>query len=291
MMRLIGLLFLILLLFSCKESRKDRIVSWVNEWSGKTIVFPDSMCLTSYKDDTVIVKYTRDKTPYTILNYVDTIGCMSCKLQLPSWKQMIEDIDSIYPNKVSLLMVFNPKGKKKFVKHLRNSHFDSFVYMDEKDTLNHINHFLHEDHFCTFLLDKDDKVVVVGNPILKYNVKKMYLDIISGESLSSVVGQSLSTVSISKHKVDLGSFMWSEVQETEITISNTGKVPLVINDIITSCGCISVEYSKKPFQPNKTLSLKIRYKADHPEYFDKTITIYCNAENSPLRLRITGNAK
>ena len=116
MIRLISLLFVTILLTSCKESRVDKITRLVNEWSGKAIRFPDNMCLTSYANDTVIMKYEREKLPYTILNYVDTIGCMSCKLQLPRWKEMLEEIDSVYPNKVNCLMVFYPKGKRKFIK-------------------------------------------------------------------------------------------------------------------------------------------------------------------------------
>ena len=256
MIRLISLLFVTILLTSCKESRVDKITRLVNEWSGKTIRFPDNMCLTSYANDTVIMKYEREKLPYTILNYVDT------------------------------------KGKRKFIKHLRDNHFDRFVFIDEMDSLNRMNNFLHEEHLCTFLLDKNDKIIAIGNPILNYNVKKMYLDIISGKTvLSSYDKQLLTDVSISKTKIDLGTFSWNDAQEVEIQISNVGKNTLVMNDVITSCGCISVEYSKEPIQSNKVLSMKIKYKAEHPEHFDKTITIYCNIKDAPLRLKISGNAE
>lgn len=292
MIRLISLLFIATLLISCKESKLDKMARLVNEWNGKIIRFPDNMRLTSYANDTVAMKYARDKLPYTILNYVDTIGCMSCKLQLPRWKEMLEEIDSTYPNKVSCLMVFYPKGKRKFIKHLRDNHFDHFVYIDEMDSLNKINNFLHEEHFCTFLLDKNDKIVAIGNPILNYNVKKMYLNIISGKTLlSSVSEQPLTIASISKEKIDLGTFSWTDTQEVELQISNVGENALVMNDVSTSCGCISVEYSKEPILPNKALSIKIKYKADRPEYFDKTVIISCNVKDTPLQLRLSGNAK
>lgn len=83
-------------------------------------------------NDTVRKKYVRERSPYTILNYVDTMGCISCRLQLLRWKEMMEELDSIYPNRVTCLMIFNPKGKKKMIKHLRNNQFDYFVYIDEK---------------------------------------------------------------------------------------------------------------------------------------------------------------
>lgn len=281
-----------MLLVSCKESKQNKIARLVNEWNGKTIRFPDNMCLTSYTNDTVVTKYIREKSSYTILNYVDTIGCMSCKLQLPRWKEMIEEIDSIYPMRVNFLMAFYPKGKRQLIKHLRDNHFDSFVFIDEMDSLNRINQFLNDDHFCTFLLDENDKIIAIGNPILKYGVRKMYLDIISGKTILSSGGEhSLTVMSVSKDKVDLGSFSWNEAQKVEFVVSNIGDFPLVINDVITSCGCTTVEYSKEPVQKGKNLTLKVKYKADHPEHFNKTITVYCNTKDSPLRLKISGNAK
>ena len=292
MTRLVRLIFIAILLLSCKESKQNRIARLVNEWNGKIIQFPDSMCLTSYRNDTAIVKYIREQTPYTILNYVDTIGCVSCRLQLPRWKTMMEELDSLYPNKVTCLMVFNPQGKRKLIKHLRNNQFNYFVYIDEMDTLNRMNKFLNEEDFGTFLLDKNDKIVAIGNPVLKPRVRDLYFHIISGKMVvSSVDKEALTVVSLLKDKVDLGDFSWNKEREAEFVISNVGKLPLVINDLITSCGCTKVDYTKKPILSGENIILKIKYKAEQPEHFNKTITVYCNAEGSPFHLKISGNAK
>lgn len=205
---------------------------------------PSQMCLTSFVNDTVITQCTRKQSSYTILSYVDTIGCTSCRLQLPKWKEMVGYLDSIYPNRVNFLMVFYPKERTKLIKYLRNERFDRFVYIDEMDSLNLMNKFLHEEHFCTFLLNKDDKIVVIGNPVLNSKVKEIYLNVISGEVMpSSNINQPLTIASLSKDSVDIGNFSWREEQTVEIVVSNCGKVPLVINDVITSCGCTTVEYS------------------------------------------------
>lgn len=292
MTRLVSLILIAILLLSCKESEQNKIARLVNEWNGKIIQFPDSMCLTSYRNDTAIVKYTREQTPYTILNYVDTIGCISCRLQLPRWKTMMEELDSLYPNRVTCLMVFNPKGKRKLIKHLRNNQFNYFVYIDEMDTLNRMNKFLNEEDFGTFLLDKNDKIVAIGNPVLKPRVRDLYFHIISGKTVvSSVDKEALTVISLLKDKVDLGDFSWNKERETEFAISNVGKLPLVINDVITSCGCTKVDYTKKPILPGENIILKIKYKAEQPEHFNKTITVYCNAESAPFKLSISGNAK
>ncbi|MEL5893774.1 DUF1573 domain-containing protein [Bacteroides sp. GD17] len=74
-------------------------------------------------------------------------------------------------------------------------------------------------------------------------------------------------------------------------MKNIGNKPLVIEDMNTSCGCTAVEYSKEPALPGKEIALNVTYKADHPEHFNKTITVYCNADTSPIVLKISGNAK
>ncbi len=292
MTRLVSLIFIAILLLSCKESEQDRIARFVNEWNGKIIQFPDSICLTSYTSDTVMTKFERDNFSYTILNYVDTIGCVSCRLQLLKWKEMMEELDSIYPNRVGCLMIFYPKEKKKIIKHLRSNQFDYFVYIDENDTINKMNGFLNEENFSTFLLDKNDKIIAIGNPVLRPAVKDLYFHIISGKTdVLSVDKEALTVVSLSKDKVDLGDFSWNKEREADFVISNVGKLPLIINDVITSCGCTKVDYTKKPVLPGENIILKIKYKAEQPEHFNKTITVYCNAENAPFKLRVTGNAE
>lgn len=214
MTRLVSLMLIAILLLSCKEPEQNRIARLVNEWNGKTIQFPDSICLTSYAGDTVMTKYTRERSSYTILNYVDTIGCVSCRLQLPRWKTMMEELDSLYPTRVTCLMVFNPKGKRKLIKHLKNNQFNYFVYIDERDTLNRMNKFLNEEDFGTFLLDKNDKIVAIGNPVLKPRVRDLYFNIISGETVvSSVDKEVLTVISFDKNKVDLGNFSWNKERE------------------------------------------------------------------------------
>jgi hypothetical protein len=66
---------------------------------------------------------------------------------------------------------------------------------------------------------------------------------------------------------------------------------LVIYDVITSCGCTKVDYSKEGIRPGDKAELTVIYEAEKAEHFSKTVTIYCNADNSPLRLKVTGNAE
>ncbi|WP_373834001.1 DUF1573 domain-containing protein, partial [Bacteroides heparinolyticus] len=82
-----------------------------------------------------------------------------------------------------------------------------------------------------------------------------------------------------------------EEQKATFVLKNIGDKLLVIEGVSTSCGCTTVTYSKEPVQPGKEKVLEVSYKAEHPEHFNKTITVYCNVEISPLVLQINGDAK
>ena len=153
-----------------------------------------------------------------------------------------------------------------------------------------MNRFPSDMTFQTFLLDKDNKVVAMGNPVLNPKIKDLYLGVIEGEKETGQAANSTS-VSVNQTVLDFGSFSQSEKQEKSFVLTNTGGGLLVIQDIITSCGCTKVEYSKEPVRPGGMLEVKVIYEAEQAEYFRKTITVYYNANKSPLRLIVKGNSK
>jgi hypothetical protein len=139
-------------------------------------------------------------------------------------------------------------------------------------------------------LDKDNKVVAMGNPVLNPQIKELYLNVIIGRTKGQQTS-SITSVSINQTTIDFGSFPQSDIQEGSFILTNMGNSLLVIQDIITSCGCTKVEYSKEPIRSGDTLKVKVIYEAEQAEYFNKRITIYCNTEDSPLRLTIKGTAR
>lgn len=277
-------------LFSCKESASDRITRLVTEWDNRKIIYPNKMYFTIFGRDTVQTGIMNSK--YSIITYVDSVGCTSCKLALNRWLKFIAELDTITESSVPVHFFLNSSNKDEVVEIFERNQFDYPVCLDENDSINILNNFPKDIFFQTFLLDKDNRVIAIGNPVLNPKIKDLYFDIISeNEAFTSIYKQILTTVSLSKDKIDFGDFSWDKRKEVEVVVINTGKVPLVINDVITSCGCTTVEYSKEPIQLGKNLNLKIKYQADHPEHFNKTITVFCNAEGSPFRLVISGNAK
>ena len=275
------------MLASCQESREEAMLRLVNEWNGKEIKFPARSVFTIQGKDTVDVKW--GNADYKVVTYIDSVGCTSCKLQLPRWKKLVEEVDSLTNGRVPFLFYFHPKDRKELRYLTRRDDFTYPVCFDERDELNRLNQFPTDMTFHTFLLDKDNKVVAMGNPVHNPKVKELYLDLITGGRSSNSSGQ-ITQVSVDQTELDFGNFPKEEKQERSFVLTNTGKGLLVIQDITTSCGCTKVEYSKEPIRPGTTMELKVIYEAEKAEHFNKTVTVYCNTKDSPLRFTVKGSA-
>ena len=288
MRKIVTLIMCVWMLASCEESREEAMLRLVNEWNGKEIKFPSRSVFTIQGKDTVDFEF--GNADYKVVTYIDSVGCTSCKLQLPRWKKLVAEVDSLTDGRVPFLFYFHPKDMKELRYLTRRDDFTYPVCFDEKDELNRLNQFPTDMTFQTFLLDKDNKVVAMGNPVLNPKIKDLYLGVIKGEKETGQVVNSTS-MSVNQTVLDFGSFPQSEKQEKSFVLTNIGGGLLVIQDIITSCGCIKVEYSKEPVRPGGTLDVKVIYEAEQAEHFNKTVTVYCNTKDSPLRLAVKGNAE
>ena len=241
--------------------------------------------------DTIMGYYERD-CDYKILTYVDSIGCIRCHLSFSAWKPFIELLKDTCPS-CNVLFFIHPMSRKNIEYLLTKEGFDYPVCIDEHDSINKLNHFPIETIFQTFLLDKNNRVVAIGNPIHNPKIKELYLNIITGKKslLKEIDSRTLTTVVLSTYQFNIGTFNWGKKQFVEFSFTNSGDNPFVVEEIYTPCGCTSVEYSKEPVQPGGNLKVKVEYQAEHSGHFDKTITVYCNAEGSPFHLKISGNAK
>lgn len=273
---------------SCVNKRKHYLCQEVVEWKGKKILFPKYSFFTIYAKDTVDVSL-KDKT-LKIISYIDSTGCLNCKLGLDRWLQLMYDLDSIHIP-IPVLFYFHPRDLNNLIFILRKHNFKYPVCIDIKDSFNILNKFPNDMAFQTFLLDNNNRVLAIGNPIHNPKVKDLYLKIIRGDALGkNTEKEVVTTVSLDKLTFSMGTFSWEKEQNTTFLLKNIGDKAFVINDVTTSCGCTSVEYAKEPIRPGKSLTLHVTYKADHPGHFDKTISVYCNVPSSPIQLRIDGNA-
>jgi hypothetical protein len=280
------LLFL-LVLFSCQGDKKKRsIARLVVEWQGKEIIFPEGMVFTRYLTDTT--DYRIPESEYKVLIYVDSIGCASCKLQLSKWKEFIAYTDSASQSNIPFLFFFHPKDYGEIRHLLKLEGFDLPVCIDLEDKLNRLNRFPADMTFQTFLLDKENKVTVIGNPIHNLAVKELYLKRIS-EQDGSPSGQIKASVAVNVTDIDMGTFKNQETKQAVFTLKNTGEGPLVIVDVAVTCGCAAVKFDKRPATPGETLKVVVDMTPKDSGFFSETITVKTNTAKY-VKLIIRGHA-
>ncbi|MFW6094930.1 MAG: DUF1573 domain-containing protein [Bacteroidota bacterium] len=74
----------------------------------------------------------------------------------------------------------------------------------------------------------------------------------------------------------------------EFEFENTGEEPLLLTRVRASCGCTTPKWPKDPIKPGDTETIKVKYNTRIKGSFSKSIVVYSNAKNSPVRLSIKG---
>ncbi|MCZ2664423.1 DUF1573 domain-containing protein [Bacteroides fragilis] len=287
-MRTIFIFVYILLFVSCQNSDKSRIARMIDEWDGKEIIYLDDLVFTTMGEDTA--KWFLKDSRYTIVTYADSIGCMGCKLKLPAWKDFISYLDSVSDHAVKVIFILHPRDEKEMAHLIKYNNFLYPVCLDTNDSFNKINKIPSNLAFQTFLLDNKNKVIAIGNPIHNPNVRTLYLNLILSAGICESRNLIQTKISLPE-TIDMGAFDWSEEKEATLIIRNIGAVSLAVENIVTSCGCTSVEYSRKPVSVKDSLVIKVKYKAESPGYFNKDIAIYCNVPSSPVHVKLSGKAQ
>ncbi len=280
---------MLLLLISCKQTENENLKKLLSEWTGKEILFPDNPSFTIYGEQKSDFKIPTNG--YKVVHYLDSTGCISCKLNLNKWKEYIEYMDSVTNGTVPCIFFFHAKEKREVKISLKEQSFNYPICMDTANEFYQLNRFPMYPILQTFLLDKNNCIVAMGDPVTNPKIKELYLNLINGKQSKQELEQTKTTATVSTSIIHFNSFFWEEKQDTTITLINTGNKPLVIHDIATSCGCTVADYDKRPAMPGKSIEVKITFKADYPEQFNKTIGIYCNTSESPYVIRVKGKAE
>lgn len=96
-------------------------------------------------------------------------------------------------------------------------------------------------------------------------------------------------ISFTKTVHDYGTLFVQGDGNCEFEFTNTGKEPLILSSVKSSCGCTVPSWPREPILPGKKESIKVKYDTGRLGPINKSITVMSNAKSSPVVLRITGN--
>lgn len=119
-------------------------------------------------------------------------------------------------------------------------------------------------------------------------MKSLFLSIWAAFSLAFAAGEE--PVAWDKTVHDFGDVSVQDGPLTcTFTLTNTGTQPVSIFEVVSSCGCTDVKWSRGKIQPGETGTISATYKnEDGPMPFDKTLTVYISGVKRPVVLRLRG---
>ncbi len=108
--------------------------------------------------------------------------------------------------------------------------------------------------------------------------------------LSSLLALSASAQKITtQHElVDCGQIVFRHPVTAEFQMKNDGNKPLIINSVLKSCGCTSVEYPKNSIAAGESFVVKATYDAKQMGVFQKQLCLYSNASDKPFIVSMRG---
>jgi hypothetical protein len=94
-----------------------------------------------------------------------------------------------------------------------------------------------------------------------------------------------------KKEYDFGNIPQNIPATATFELTNTGKAPIVIQNVVGSCGCTVPSWDKEPILPGKTSKITANYNAAAIGAFTKTVTVTLAGAANPEVLTIKGTVQ
>jgi hypothetical protein len=119
-------------------------------------------------------------------------------------------------------------------------------------------------------------------------MKKLFLFLTIVIFSASAFSQPLMKLSKTEH--DFGKFKEEAGKQSfDIVVTNSGNAPLVIQNIVASCGCTQPDWTKEPIPPGGTGMITAKYDpANRPGQFSKTLSVYTNSKPEVVVVTLKG---
>ena len=110
------------------------------------------------------------------------------------------------------------------------------------------------------------------------------------ETASGKATEKYPVMTFEKTSHDFGQIIRGEKVSYRFKFKNTGRLPLIISDVPSSCGCTVPEFSKLPISPGEDGYILVTFNSQTESgYRSKTVTVISNAQPRTQVLTISAN--
>ncbi|MFI3315474.1 MAG: hypothetical protein R3Y04_07415 [Rikenellaceae bacterium] len=169
MKSVIKVLFIVLIFVSCQH---DSTKNEYNRLISSTIIISNS--LESYIKGVKQLDSKNDERCMKLVSYINHNRCNSCVIsKLSDWNKIIA-YSHIFKGKLKIYFILSPPSDElnSVLLSLKSSSFDYPVVIDKRNEFKKLNPQIPDNtKLNTFLLDENNKVVMIGDP---RNSSKLY---------------------------------------------------------------------------------------------------------------------
>lgn len=162
-MRFFVVIFVLSILCSCSS---NRFIKEVEQFKGSKITIPTDLNTVWNGKDTVLTNFTKAPIKFVVL--IDSHNCASCLVaKMSEWNNIVAYADSLQ-QWFNIIFLFSPKNidLDRVEAAIKINRFDYPLFIDKTASFVKQNSKLPKNRrLHNFLLDKNNRVIMVGNPL------------------------------------------------------------------------------------------------------------------------------
>lgn len=162
------IVFLLCVAF-CSCNNEERMIREIKELSGREIIFPSGYVSLSSDKSLSVDSLLRQNIK--IVSYIDNLQCTSCGVKmLHTWIDDVFNIDST----VSYVIIVQTQHKKSLFENIEAMRLTRPLMYYDTSIFGDVNKLDVLARNKTFLLDKDNKIILVGEPWNNSKLARLY---------------------------------------------------------------------------------------------------------------------
>ena len=271
-------------IISCVQSNEQRS-DIVRQLLGKEVKYPDYL---TYQICDTPIDYDFEDADFKIVTYLDSTGCCPCRMKLSEWNDFINELKETSENQVNFMMIINSTMTDEIQRELNINGFKHPIAFDEKNDFGALNQMPTDITMQTFLLDSENKILAVGNPVLNPNIKKLYLKKI----FNTNTDKHISNHRVCGHpSVPLGVMSIEDSIRVSVELINRDSITLNMEDIIPSCDCLEVITSCRSLAQGQKASVDVKITPTQQGIYHQYLNIFFQGIENPETITFHGYVK
>ena len=157
----------IFLLIGCTSNSRR---SYIKNVIGSELIIPSDLLIIG-ESSCSYLNYVRK--PLKIIVYSDSTNCLACDIKLPTWKIKYKELSLINKN-IGIVFIINTNNTDDIELIANVTKIPGFRLYDPQGMFKEMNHLHDHRDLHVFLLDQDNKVLLIGNPLDNYKLYDLY---------------------------------------------------------------------------------------------------------------------